>query len=174
MKTGISIFSASRYLITSIAIVVALFLWFKGFAKSPAIIPQQVHEIRFLSGYLEKNKPDLQEERDLAESYWLRYHDVREDPHWGENGPMGIWGPRNHYEMHGRREGRIFQPVMIPQDLDRERELAEAYWSRYPEIRESTIWGEKSSLGILGPRDHYRYIGSQHGKVWGLTDSSKE
>ncbi len=172
MKTSASY--TAGYLLASISMVLALFLWFKGFAESPLMHPQKLNEIRFLNDYLERNRPDLKEERDLAQSYWLRYPDVREDPYWGENGPMGIWGPRDHYTMHGKREGRIYQLVLIPDDLDRERALAEAYWNRYPDIHQSSIWGEKSSLGILGPRDHYRYIGSQQGRLWGMADEPEE
>ncbi len=174
MKTNTNVFSISRFLITSLAIGVALLLWFKGFLQSPALIPHQVHEMKFLSDYLEQNMPDLQQERKMAESYWLRYQDVRDDPYWGENGPMGIWGARDHYEIHGRSEGRIYQPVMIPEDRKQERALAEAYWNRYPEIRKSAIWGEKSGLGILGPRDHYRYVGIRQGKIWGVADNAGE
>ena len=170
MKATANISLIIRGILTTISIIVALIFWYQGFSKSPIVDPKQVNENRFLTSYLQRNKPDLKEERVLSESYWLRYRDVREHPYWGENGPMGIWGPRDHYKLLGKREGRIFKPVIRPDDLEKERDLAEAYWSRYPAIRRSGIWGENSRLGILGPRDHYNYIGKNKGRLWGIQE----
>ena len=168
MKNDISFIL--RFTITSISIMVAVALWIRGFAESPLLFPQKVGETKFLQNYLGSNKPSLQEERVLAESYWLRYKDVRNDPHWGKNGRMGVWGPRDHFKTFGKKEGRIYQPVIEPDDMVLEHALAEAYWQRYPEIRKSSIWGENSGLGILGPRDHYHYIGRKRGNVWGILE----
>ena len=171
MKRKADRFLIVRFLLTATAMSIAVLLWFQGFVASPLSSPQRVSEKRFLHDYLERNKPDLQEERVLAESYWLRYKDIREDPFWGEQGRMGIWGARDHYKQFGKREGRIYQPIIRPTDMQKEQKLAEAYWQRYPEIRRSAIWGEKSSLGILGPRDHYHYVGKKRGKIWGTFDT---
>ncbi len=110
------------------------------------------------------------DEERLARGYWMRYRDIRLDRHWGEQGAMGIAGPRHHYRQHGQREGRIFAPLVIPDDLAAERALAESYWRRYPEVRASWVWGEDSALGILGPRDHYLHVGQGLGYLWGSQD----
>lgn len=80
---------------------------------------------------------------------------------------MGIWGPRDHFSLHGKREGRIFQPLHAKGDIKDETRMAELYWSRYPEIENNSIWGRNSQLGIRGPWDHYRYRGRFERKIWG-------
>ncbi len=82
---------------------------------------------------------------------------------------MGIWGARDHFLQHGKREGRIFSPVPESDDMVLEKRLAEIYWKRYPEIEKSSIWGRKGELGILGPRDYHTHRGRFQGKVWGKT-----
>jgi hypothetical protein len=58
---------------------------------------------------------DVQRRR-AAESYWERYPEIREHHYFGEHGPLGIDGARQHYLQHGRHEGRIYQePVSIEQ-----------------------------------------------------------
>lgn len=46
--------------------------------------------------------------RSAAEAYWDRYPDIREHYYFGEHGPLGLDGARQHYLQHGRREGRIY------------------------------------------------------------------
>ncbi|BDD85681.1 hypothetical protein [Desulfofustis limnaeus] len=156
-----------RALLSISVLAVSIAIYYRGWQNSPLAEPKLAAERTYLRGYLEKHAPDLARERLLAESYWHRYEDIRLHSYWGENGPMGIWGPRDHYEQHGRREGRLFTPLPEPQDLGEERRLAELYWQRYPAVRKSDIWGEDSPLGILGPRDHYQHIGRFHGNRWG-------
>jgi hypothetical protein len=115
----------------------------------------------------DKLAPDLQKERSLAMDYWLRYSDVRHDSFWGEKSRLGIKGPADHYRHHGRREGRIYAAVSRPEDMTLEKELAEAYWQENPDVARSSVWGRQSSLGILGPRDHYRFYGRGQGRTWG-------
>jgi hypothetical protein len=150
------------------AVGVSLLLWFAGLLNSPVIEPELVREEQFLKKFITANSPDLQNERALAHGYWRRYPDIRDHSHWGEKGPMGIWGARHHYRQHGQREGRIFQPVLEPEDPELERRLAEAYWRRYPDIRDHLTWGEDSYLGFLGPRDYHIHVGRQQGRFWGL------
>lgn len=157
----------ARRVICIAAFLIAAILWIEGLSRSPLLDPRLETERRFLKNYVEANTPDAAQERILAESYWRRYRDVREDAYWGENGPMGIWGPRDHYRQHGRREGRIFRPLAESPDPEAEKILAKAYWDRYPDVRESPIWGEHSDLGILGPRDHFIHIGKAIGRIWG-------
>ncbi|OGR17101.1 MAG: hypothetical protein A2X81_12765 [Desulfobacterales bacterium GWB2_56_26] len=156
-----------RLLVCVAAVLIATLLWFEGLFHSPLMDPRRQTERKFVSNYVRANTPDSEKERLLADSYWRRYRDVREDAYWGENGPMGIWGPRDHYRQHGRKEGRIFRPVTEAPDPEAEKTLARAYWDRYPNVRGSPIWGENSDLGILGPRDHFIHIGRFLGLTWG-------
>jgi hypothetical protein len=153
--------------ITVSALVVSLYYYGCGLRHSPVFNPSAQAQKNYLQKFIENNDQNLKQEKLLAEGYWLRYKDVRKDRYWGENGPMGIWGPRDHYQLHGRREGRIFQPVEYPEDLTLEKELAEIYWNRYPEIEKNSIWGRNSQLGIVGPRDYHTHIGRFQQKVWG-------
>jgi hypothetical protein len=125
-------------------------------------------EKQYLDSYIREHSPDLQHQRMLARAYWTRYEDIRTDPYFGEHGPNGIFGARDHYNLHGRREGRVYGPTPTVTDLEREKVLAESYWNRYPDVAESGVWGRKSSLGVLGPRDHYRYVGKYLGNTWGV------
>ena len=156
-----------RFLVTATTLVIVTALWFHGMLNSVILNPEFLEPSSVLS------RADEQSERMLAEAYWLRYPDIREDQAYGENGTMGIFGPQAHFEQHGRNEGRIFAPVMVPKDLLLEQKLAEAYWKRYPELENSVIWGKKSALGILGPRDHYLYRGKPAGWKWG-TEASED
>lgn len=56
-----------------------------------------------------KNYPDKKRERRLAEAYWSRYPDVRDDWYFGQNGRLGVYGARVHYERHGKQgNGRVW------------------------------------------------------------------
>ena len=160
------ILSGIRPLLGAVVVAVSSLLWTQGFLQSPMIRPELAEQRTFTEKYLQDNAPDLQAERSLAEAYWTRYRDVKVDRHFGINGPSGIFGARAHYEQHGKREGRVFGPIHIPDDLQREERLAEIYWRRYPEIEQSSSWGRNSQLGILGPRDHYLYHGRHSGLRW--------
>jgi len=150
-QTQMDKFSAA---IVASAIIFAVVVYCIELVHSPLYRPETRQESDFINSFVNKNSPDIQKERGLAKAYWLRYHDVRQDRHWGEKGPMGVWGPRDHYLLHGKREGRIFKPLIVPDDMEKERALATAYWQRYGDIRKSSAWGEHSELGILGPRAH--------------------
>ncbi len=49
-------------------------------------------------------------ERRLSEDYWTRYPDVAADAYFGRNGKLGIQGAHEHYQRHGRHEGRVWGP----------------------------------------------------------------
>lgn len=142
-------------------------LWLLNFLQSPLYKREMVEQQKYLNARYDELAPDLQEQRQLALDYWQRYPDVRKDGFWGEKGRLGIKGPADHYRYHGRREGRIFARVARPDDLDLEARLAEAYWKRNSDVAGSDVWGRTSALGILGPRDHYRFLGERQGRRWG-------
>lgn len=50
-------------------------------------------------------------DKESAEAYWACYPDVGRDSYFGASGPLGILGAREHYERHGRSEGRIWPLV---------------------------------------------------------------
>ena len=141
-------------------------LWWLNVSKSPLVNHDLQVQREYLNSMYDKLAPDLQEQRLLAIDYWLRYPDIRNDSFWGEKSRLGIRGPADHYHHHGRREGRIYARVFRPVDMVQEERFAEAYWLQNPDIEKSSIWGRQSSLGILGPRDHYRYYGKRQGRKW--------
>lgn len=51
---------------------------------------------------------DMAAEAKLAEAYWTRYPDVAASAQYGEGGRLGAMGAREHFNRHGRREGRIW------------------------------------------------------------------
>ncbi len=51
---------------------------------------------------------DMAAEATLAKAYWARYPDVATNPIYGEGGRLGLMGAREHFNRHGRREGRIW------------------------------------------------------------------
>ena len=163
-----------RFLITTGTLIICSVLWLQGLLNSQITNPERTAQRALVNRSVQENSADFQAEKVLAEAYWLRYPDIREDSSYGKNGSMGIFGPRAHYEQHGKGEQRIFAPIEIPDDLVREQELAEAYWNRYPEVEKSNIWGRKSALGILGPRDHYIFIGKPAGLKWGTGRGKKD
>ena len=63
---------------------------------------------RMLEEVARGKSTDLLAERMLAEAYWSRYPDVAADAVFGRTGKMGIYGAREHYQRHGRHEGRIW------------------------------------------------------------------
>ncbi len=171
-KHTISKYTVILTLITAAALSLSLVYYTNGLLHSPLCKPYLKIEQVMLQKYNTKKGVDKREEKVLAQDYWLRYEDIKKDNYWGENGPMGIFGPRDHFQQHGKREGRIFQPVFRPQDMVQETRLAQAYWRRYPEIKDHAIWGINSSMGILGPRDHHRFRGRHEGKIWTISPAN--
>jgi len=155
------------FITTATVLVVSLSIWVNGLMNSPVLDPELRAEKRFVQSRIRELSIDSREQRQLARAYWQRYEDVRTDAYFGENGPNGIYGARDHFTLHGKREGRIYGPIPVVTDLEQEKPLAESYWHRYPEVAQSSIWGRNSTLGILGPRDHYRYVGKYMGYTWG-------
>jgi hypothetical protein len=142
-------------------------LWWLQAVQSPLFDKEARESRKYLQTMHEKLSPDLQEQRQLAVDYWLRYEDVRKHFLWGEKGRLGIKGPADHYRTHGKEEGRIYALIARPDDMAKEERLAKAYWQRNPNVARSKIWGKNSPMGILGPRDHYRFYGMREGLKWG-------
>jgi len=154
--------------VTAFACGISLIIWLIGLLNMPADSKKIAAEQAYLNEILISRSPDYAREKLLAEAYWLRYPSLEANSNWGRNGPKGIWGPRDHYRTHGRFDGWIWGPVIRPKDMEKEKKLALAYWNRYPKIANSKVWGRKSNMGLLAPRDHYHYVGRIQGKKWGL------
>lgn len=158
-----------NFWVTVTVLTISCVIWLIGFLQSPLFRPE-IHQERLLAEKYSKQKgPDYQAEKILAEAYWQRYPDVINHSYYGKQGPMGIYGAREHYKQHGKPEGRIFAPIFIPDDFAYEQQLAEAYWQRYPDVEKSAIWGRGGTLGILGPRDYYHYFGRHLNHRWGVS-----
>lgn len=56
------------------------------------------------------NLVEMAREKILAEAYWQRYPDVAADDFFGREGALGVHGPREHFDRHGRTEGRVWTP----------------------------------------------------------------
>ena len=88
---------------------VAWAMYAMGAADSPLLSRVERQRQAYLDEILRNAQTaDLTAERDLAEIYWQRYPDVANDGFFGRNGQMGVFGAREHFERHGRREGRIW------------------------------------------------------------------
>ena len=152
--------------IIAAVIPLSILLWVHGLLTSEILDPEIQAQKRQAAVRLRDAATVSTNELEAARAYWLRYEDIRLHPLFGEHGPLGIAGAREHYRQHGRHEGRIYAPIAEVEDPEQERVLAEAYWRRYAEVAESQVWGRKSALGIRGPRDHYRYVGRRQNKIW--------
>jgi hypothetical protein len=95
--------------ITVAAVVISSALWLAGFLSSPLFLPEDQIKQNYRQNFTGTDNPEYQAEKDLAEAYWHRYPDVKQSEYWGPEGPLGIHGPRDHYEQHGRKEGRILK-----------------------------------------------------------------
>ena len=155
-------------LVTACVLAASIAVWAAGLLSIDPFDPQVRNEKRTASRLTRDHAPELEEQRLLALAYWKRYEDIRTNPHFGETGPAGIFGAWDHYRLHGKWEGRIYGPIPEITDEAAETVLAEAYWDRYPDVAKTVIWGRTSSLGLMGPRDHYRYVGKYEGRVWGV------
>ena len=88
--------------------VAGVFVWLSGVQKSPLLDKEILVERAYARKILFERSSDYDVEKQLAEAYWQRYPDIRKDSVWGEKGNMGIRGPRDHFRIHGKREGRIW------------------------------------------------------------------
>jgi hypothetical protein len=87
--------------------ILACAIWLYGASHSPVLDARLAAEEIYQRAALSRGRPvDAAEERALADAYWQRYPDVAKDAVFGESGRFGIFGAREHYERHGRREGR--------------------------------------------------------------------
>ena len=163
--------TSGRFYITTAILTASVLLWIWGLFYSPIFLPESQQQEQSGNRFIQNHSPELETIKTLADAYWQRYADIKNDKHYGRNGKMGIFGAEEHFRQHGKQEGRVYGPIPVPEDPLLESELAEIYWQRYPDIERSAIWGRESELGTLGPRDHYHYLGQKLGKIWGPAPS---
>lgn len=98
----------ARYALAVLSTVAGVFFWLTGVQNSPLLHKEMLVEWANTRKIIFEQSPDYAVEKPLAEAYWQRYPDIRKDKVWGEKGTMGIRGPRDHFRIHGKREGRIW------------------------------------------------------------------
>lgn len=77
-----------------------------GFVRSPVIDDVYAQERVVLNKHARRAHVDVVRERALAQAYWQRNPDVARDGFFGVDGALGTFGAREHYDRHGRLEGR--------------------------------------------------------------------
>ncbi len=80
----------------------------QGWRQAPLLDPARAERVALAERVIREEKTDDAAERILAELYWQRYPDVAESPVFGRQGRLGIQGAREHYQRHGRHEGRVW------------------------------------------------------------------
>lgn len=94
-----------RYALAILGMTAAFAVYGYGFYNSPVMNPDFRAQQDVLAHYA-KSQGNQEAVRMLAEAYWQRNPDVAADSYFGRNGKMGTFGAREHYDRHGRKEGR--------------------------------------------------------------------
>jgi hypothetical protein len=92
----------------AVCIIAALSLYAYGYLNEPRLRDGDAQQRAYARQVLKSQSRDMGQEAALAEVYWRRYGDVAADPIVGQNGALGVFGAREHYNRHGRRENRIW------------------------------------------------------------------
>ncbi len=99
-------------LMRKLAIVALLLVGYAAYAKgaltSALLDPARPEHVAAANQAVRQAGQDNETERRLAELYWQRYPDVAVNAIYGPKGPHGIFGAREHYQRHGRHEGRVW------------------------------------------------------------------
>lgn len=98
-----------RYAGAALGLAIAYAVYGYGFSRSPGMNPDLRTQQELLARYA-KSQGNPAEIRALAEAYWQRNPDVAADSYFGRDGEMGVFGAREHYDRHGRKEGRLWGP----------------------------------------------------------------
>lgn len=98
--------SGMRTGIGAAVFVASLAAFAVGFVRSPLIDDVLAQERVVINKHARRDTVDLVREHLLAEAYWQRNSDVARDRFFGVNGALGTFGAREHYDRHGRAEGR--------------------------------------------------------------------
>ena len=90
------------------AVALGLLVYLIGALNSPMLDRGLAARRTMLEAVAREPAGDSQKEPALAEAYWARYPDVAADAFFGRAGKLGVRGAREHYQRHGRNEGRIW------------------------------------------------------------------
>lgn len=92
--------------IGGLAFVFSLVVFAIGIVHSPVIDDVLAQERVVLNKHARSDQVDLVRETGFAQAYWARNPDVAASSFFGVNGALGTFGAREHYDRHGRLEGR--------------------------------------------------------------------
>jgi len=90
----------------AVVFFVALIAFAAGFVRSPVIDDVYAQERVVINKHARRAHVDVVRELALAQAYWHRNPDVAQDGFFGVDGALGTFGAREHYDRHGRLEGR--------------------------------------------------------------------
>jgi hypothetical protein len=85
---------------------VSLAVFAVGIVRSPVIDDVLAQERVVLNKHARGDQVDMIRETRFAQAYWSRNSDVAAHAFFGAKGALGIFGAREHYDRHGRLEGR--------------------------------------------------------------------
>lgn len=105
--TGWSLRSALQW-IGGLVFAVSLAVFAVGIVHSPVIDDVLAQERVVLNKHARSDQVDLIRETRFAQAYWARNLDVASDSFFGAKGALGTFGAREHYDRHGRLEGRFW------------------------------------------------------------------
>lgn len=100
----------SGFRVGAVAFALALGAFVVGAVNSPAVDGIRAQERVVLNKHARRAAVDIEYERAVAEAYWQRNPDVAADAFFGRDGALGLFGAREHYDRHGRAEGRRWGP----------------------------------------------------------------
>lgn len=95
---------ATRVVVAVYAVCLVVFAI--GVVRSPVIDHALKQERIVLNKHARSDQIDVVREARFAETYWDLNPDVAAHFYFGRAGALGIFGPREHYDRHGRQEGR--------------------------------------------------------------------
>lgn len=102
---GWSLRSALQW-IAGLVFAVSLAVFTVGIVHSPVIDDVLAQERVVLNKHARSDQIDVIRENLFAQAYWERNPDVAANSFFGVNGALGSFGAREHYDRHGRLEGR--------------------------------------------------------------------
>lgn len=105
--TGWSLRSALQWT-GGLVFAVSLSVFALAIVHSPVIDDVLAQERVVLNKHARSDQVDVIRETLFAQAYWARNPDVAAHPFFGAKGALGIFGAREHYDRHGRLEGRIW------------------------------------------------------------------
>lgn len=102
---------AARWIVVGVVLfVAALIVFVLGLNDSALVDSRQANQQMIINSYARSESIDQVREKVLAEAYWRRNPDVAANPFFGTAGPLGVFGAREHFNRHGRVEGRGWGP----------------------------------------------------------------